>query len=327
MSGTNTALSQTMEVGFYLVPGFSITGFSAAIDPLRVANRLSGKQLYNCSILTKDGKKIQPCPGITIEPDGSPFCVDTKFDLIVICAGFTDPRDVNSRKLLDWIRKLARSSCVIGAISTGSEILANAGVLDGYRCTIHWENDDSFRETYPKAILTGGIYEIDRNRITAAGGIASLDMILSWITATNGEFLASAIAEQFVHDHMRNPFHRQRNAESAIIQRRSPKLAKAMQLMVANTEDIMTSKEIAQNVGLSTRQLERLFSKYRQKTLHQYYLETRLEKARHLIMHTALSLLQISIATGFTSQSHFTRCYKKLFAKTPSSERNLVKSA
>lgn len=106
------------------------------------------------------------------------------------------------------------------------------------------------------------------------------------------------------------------------MQRRSPRLAKAMQLMLSNTEEILSSREISSQVGISTRQLERLFSKYRQKSLHRYYLETRLEKARHLILYTGMSLLQISIATGFSSQSHFTRCYKNLFAKTPSNERN-----
>ena len=313
--------SKTLEVGFYLVPGFSLTGFSAALDPLQTANRLSGKQLYHSSVLTSDGESLKSSCGISVDADGAPYDIKANFDLVIICAGFTSSADLNSRPLHVWIRKLASLGSTLGAISTGSEILAKAGVLDGYRCTIHWENEDSFRETYPKALLTGGIYELDKQRITAAGGIASLDMILSWIAKTSGEFLASAIAEQFVHDYTRMPSQGQRNAESKIIQRRSPKLAKAMQLMVSNIEDVLSSSEIAKRVGLSKRQLERLFSKYRQKTLHQYYLETRLEKSRNMIMHTTLSLMQISIATGFSSQSHFTRCYKKQFARTPSSER------
>lgn len=317
------SIDKPLEVGFYLVPGFALTGFSAAIDPLQVANRLAGKRLYNFSVVTSDGHGLRSSCGINVEADCAQGSNTANFDLVILCAGFTNPVDLKSRKLHDWLRKLASKGCMLGAISTGSEILASAGLLDGYRCTIHWENEDSFRETYPKAILTGGIFEMDNKRLTAAGGIASLDMILCWISATNGEFLASAIAEQFVYDQMRIPSQRQRNAETQIIQRRSPKLAKAVQLMLAHTEDILTSNEISRQVGISTRQLERLFSKYRQKTLHQYYLETRLEKARHLILHTGMSMLQISVATGFASQSHFTRSYKKLFTKTPSSERFL----
>ena len=296
--------------------------FSAAIDPLRAANRLAGRDIYHWAIITADGQGLDASTGISISPDFSMDDKKLKFDLVIICAGTVNTKEFSSRKLLDWLRKLARSGCALGAISTGPEILANAGLLDGYRCTIHWENDESFRENHPDAILTGGIYELDRNRITAAGGIASLDMMLSWISQTNGEFFATAIAEQFIHDHVRLPTQNQRNAEMQIVQRRSPKLAKAMQLMIANTEEILTSKEISKHVGISTRQLERLFSKYRQKSLHNYYLETRLEKARHLLLHTGMSLLQISIATGFSSQSHFSRSYKSVFAKTPSSERN-----
>ncbi len=318
----NNAAAKTLEVGFYLVPGFAMMGFSAAVEPLRSANRLSGKKLYNWSLLTKDGSNIEASIGMSITPDFSIENANRKFDLVIICAGINNLKENKSKIVLDWIRKLARNGCTLGAISTGAEILATAGVLDGYRCTIHWENDESFRENHPDAILTGGIYEIDRNRITAAGGISSLDMMLSWISRTNGEFFSSAIAEQFIHDHLRLPSQSQRNVEIQLVQRRSPRLAKAMQLMMANTEEILSSKDISTQVGISTRQLERLFSKYRQKSLHQYYLETRLEKARHLILHTAMSLLQVSIATGFSSQSHFTRCYKNLYDKTPSSERN-----
>ena len=316
-----THSAKTQEIGFVLVPGFSLMNFSAAVDPLRSANRLAGKQLYQWTILTSDGASLDASTGISITPDHSFETVKTKFDLVIICAGTFNALEFKSRPLLDWIRKLARNGCKLGAISTGAEILANAGQLDGYRCTIHWENEESFRENHPEATLTGGIYEMDGNRITAAGGIASLDMMLKWISQTNGEFFASAIAEQFIHDHVRTPSQSQRNAEIRLVQRRSPRLAKAMQLMIANTEEILSSKEISKQVGISTRQLERLFSKYRQKSLHNYYLQTRLEKARHLILHTGMSLLQISIATGFSSQSHFTRCYKNQFAKTPSSER------
>ncbi|MCP4184362.1 MAG: GlxA family transcriptional regulator [Hyphomicrobiales bacterium] len=314
--------TRTQEIGFLLVPGFALMNFSAAVDPLHSANRISGKPLYNWTIITGDGKILDAGNGVSITPDCSMDEVDVKFDLVIICAGIVNQDDFKSRKRLDWIRKQARKGCTIGAISTGSEILANAGLLDGYRCTIHWENDLSFRENHPDAILTGGIYELDRKRITAAGGIASLDMMLNWISQTNGEFFASAIAEQFIYDHVRLPSQSQRNAEIQLVQRRSPRLAKAMQLMLSNTEEILSSKEISRQVGISTRQLERLFSKYRQKSLHRYYLDTRLDKARHLILYTGMTLLQISIATGFSSQSHFTRCYKNLFAKTPSSERN-----
>ncbi len=315
-------LRPPQEVGFFLLPGFAMMGFSAAIEPLRSANRLSGDQLYNWSMLTIDGAPQQASNGIEITPDYSIESLPVNFDLVIVCAGITNPESMRSRSLHDWLRKLARRGCVVGAIGTGSEVLANAGILDGVKCTIHWENHESFLENHPDALLTGGIYEIDRNVITAAGGTASLDMMLNWISRTNDEFLASAIAEQFIHDHLRAPGEFQRNVEIRLVRQRSQKLASAMELMTANIENTLSATDIARNVGLSIRQLERLFSKYRHKSLHRYYLDVRLENARRLVFHTGMTLLQISVATGFSSQAHFSRSYRQRYRTTPSRDRS-----
>ena len=320
-------MQKTRHVGFLLVPGFSMMGFGAAIDPLRVANRLTGQQLYSWSILSTDGMPVKASVDLEITPHFSFTQAPAEFDLVVVCAGFVNTHHFNSRKLHDWLRKLARRGCIMGGISTGAEILANAGLLDEVRCTVHWENDESFRENHPKAILTGGIFEMDRNCITAAGGTASLDMMLKWISWSNDEYLASAIAEQLIHDHLRNPGEFQRSVEIRLAQRRSPKLARAMELMMSNIENTLSSIEIAKRVGLSMRQLERLFAKYRGKTMHRYYLDIRLQKSRYLVFHTAMPLHQISIATGFSSQAHFSRSYKCYFCETPSRDRSIGEPA
>ena len=317
------AVRPTQQVGFFLLPGFALMGFSAAIDPLWAANRLSGEKLFNCTLLSETGDPVSSNNGIPITAHNSIGQCDINFDLVIVCAGFMKPDDKNSKTLQDWLRKLARRGCTIGAISTGPEILASAGLLDEVRCTIHWENDESFRENHPSAILTGGIFEIDRNRITAAGGIASLDLILNWISRSTDETLASAIAEQLIYDHLRNPGDFQPKIEIRQARRRSPKMAKAIEIMLANIEDIKTSAQIAELVGLSLRQLERLFQKYRDTTLHRYYLNIRLQRARHLIYHSGLSLLEISVATGFSSQSHFSRCYGDRYKSKPSTDRQL----
>ena len=310
------------EIGFLLMPGFAMMGFGSAIEPLRAANRLSGLPLYNWSIITETGNAVTASNKIEITPHNSIFDSLQHLDVVIVCAGITDTATMNSRPLLNWLRKLASRGCVIGAISTGSEVLANAGLLDGYRCTIHWENDESFRENHPSAILTGGIYEIDRKRITAAGGIASLDLMLNWISRNNDEYLATAIAEQFIHDHLRTPGEFQRNVEINMARRHSPKLAMAMEYMMANIENTKAAPQIAGHVQLSLRQLERLFIKYRQKTLHRHYMIIRLERARHLIFHSGISLQEVSVATGFSSQSHFSRCYRQRFGAAPSKDRN-----
>ncbi len=309
------------KVGIFILPDFAMLGFSAAVEPLRAANRLAGRKLYDWTILSLDGNPVRASIGIEITPHCAVFDAPTDFDLVIICAGISRPADTKSKKLLGWVRRLASRGCIMGAISTGSEVLANAGLLDGYRCTIHWENDESFRENHPDAMLTGGIFEIDRNRITAAGGTASLDMMLNWIALAHDEYLASAIAEQFIHAHQRSPGEYQRTVELKLARRRSPKLAKAIELMMSRIENPVPVDEIARAVDLSIRQLERLFAKYRARTLHRYYLDIRLQKARNLVLHSDLSLHQISLATGFSSQAHFSRCYKNLYGVTPSKDR------
>lgn len=313
---------QPQKVGLLLVPGFSMVGFSAIVEPMRVANRLAGSPLYDCSIVTIDGQAPNSSSGIPIPSDRSIAQSSAKHDLIIVCSGFFDRKTAKSQHLLDWLRKQAALGCTMGAISTGAEFLANAGLLDGYRCTIHWENEESFRENHASAILTGGLYEINPKRITAAGGIAALDMMLNWIALSNDEYMVTAIAEQFIHSPSRIPGEMQRKAEIKLVQRRSPKLAKAIELMMANVESPLSSVQICRRVGLSRRQLERLFSEHRHKTLHRYYLELRLNQARYLIFQTGMPLLQISIASGFSSQSHFSRRYKDYFQSTPSQDRH-----
>ncbi len=315
-------LQQPQKVGLLLVPGFSMVGFSAIVEPMHVANRLAESPLYECSIVTIDGQTPSSSSGIPIPADCSIAQGAAKYDLIIVCSGFFGRKMARSQPLLDWLRKQAALGCTMGAISTGAEFLANAGLLDGYRCTIHWENEESFRENHASAILTGGLYEISPKRITAAGGIAALDMMLSWIALTNDEYLVTAIAEQFIHSPSRIPGELQRKAEIKLVQRHSPKLAKAIELMMANVESPLTSVQICHRVGLSRRQLERLFKEHRQKTLHRYYLELRLNQARYLIFQTGMPLLQISIAAGFSSQSHFSRRYKDYFKTTPSQDRH-----
>ena len=319
---TNLRQSDPLKIALLLIPGFSMVGFSATVEPLHVANRLSGRQLYEWRMLTVDGQAAASSSGLVVPSMGSIAQHGVAYDLIIICAGFFDRAIARSKPLLDWLRRQARLGCTMGAISTGTEILANAGLLDNCRCTIHWENEESFREHHPAALLTGGIYELSNNRITAAGGIAALDMMLNWIAQANDESLATAIAEQFVHEPTTTPGKMQRKAELQSARRCSPKLAQAIELMMTNVECPLSGGQIAKRIGLSRRQLERLFTKHRQKTLHRYYLEIRLNHARHLIVQTGMPLLQISIASGFSSQSHFSTRYKDHFRSTPSNDRH-----
>jgi AraC family carnitine catabolism transcriptional activator len=152
-----------------------MVGFSATVEPMHVANRLSGRTLYDWSILSVDGGTQKSSSGMPVPVDDPIASAQIKHDLIVICSGFFSRATAKSPRLLDWLRKQASFGCTMGAISTGAEILANAGLLDDYRCTIHWENEQSFRENHPRAILTGGIFEISKS------GLRLLVALRLWI--------------------------------------------------------------------------------------------------------------------------------------------------
>ncbi|MGA8260107.1 MAG: helix-turn-helix domain-containing protein [Arenicellales bacterium] len=204
----------------------------------------------------------------------------------------------------------------------GAFILARAGLLDGYRCTIHWESLPGFREAFPKAHATRNVYETDRDRYTCSGGTAAVDLILKLITDELGADMALAVALQFQHDRVRTSDDKQGSARDSIVTFQSPRLAAAISLMYANIETPVTPHSIAESVGLSLRQLERLFHKYCNSTPQRYYLSIRLEHARRLLLETDMSILGASIAAGFASQSHFTKCYRNYFRRTPKQERS-----
>ena len=309
------------HVGIVMLPQFSMMSFSAALEPMRAANRLTGRQLYAWRLYSANGMAVSASNGIAVLPEEG--IGDTAWpDIVLVCAGL-EPHDHASGPVLAWLRKLSRHGVALGAISTGAVILARAGLLDGYRCTLHWENYESFVEEFPLAEVTHAVYEIDRDRLTCSGGTAALDMMLSIIAADHGPDLATGVSEQFIHDRIRLPADNQCNVENRILMRRSPKLADAVRMMAENVETPLSSLDIAKRLDLSLRQLERLFKKHKGCTPQQEYLAIRLRRARQLLLQTELSILEVSIATGFCSQSHFTRCYRTIYAITPTQHRLL----
>ena len=305
--------------GFFLVPNFSMLAFSAAIEPLRQANRLSGKSLYQWSLLTKDGLAVFSSSRIEVVPDAAMTAIERLPNLIVV-AGL-DAHSYVDKQVFGWLRRLARGGCRMGAITTGTYILARAGLLDGFRCTIHWEHLAGFQEEFPDLELSNKLFEIDGNRVTCSGGTASLDLMLSLIGLEHGRDLASRVAEQFIHERIRDNQDQQRMALRNRLGISHPKLLKVIGLMEENLETPLRRSELARLASLSTRQLERLFRRYLGRTPTRYYLELRLHRARALLNQTALSVLDVALACGFVSASHFSKCYREFFQKTPREER------
>ncbi|MCL3882657.1 GlxA family transcriptional regulator [Marivita sp. GX14005] len=304
---------------FVLLPNFTMLCFCAAVEALRIANRMAERQLYDWTILGEGGTEIAASAGVSfrVEDDLIELARD---DTVLICGGI-DVQAATGKRLLNWMRREARRGLVMGGLCTAAHSLAVAGLLDGKRATIHWENHDGFIEDFPDVELTKSIFVIDGNRITTAGGTASVDLMLKIIADDHGEELASTVADQLIYNSIRTDQDTQRLSVPTRIGVRHPKLSRVIQTMEQNIEEPISPSILAQQVGMSTRQLERLFRRYLNRSPKRYYMGLRLQKARNLLMQTDMSVINVALACGFASPSHFSKCYRAHYRTTPYRER------
>jgi transcriptional regulator GlxA family with amidase domain len=308
------------RIVFVLIPNFSMIALSGVMEPLRLANRISGKTLYEWEMAGRDLDPVVSSSGLPIGVTRSVADYGQAPPNVILCAGI-DAHIYKDNAVFGWLRRWAREGSHIGALCTGTHVLAHAGLLKGYRCTIHWENLDSFTEEYPDLDVRAELFEIDRDRFTCAGGVAGLDMMLQEIAARHGQELASAVAEQFMHERVREGHDDQRLPLQARLRISHPKLIRAISEMERHTEEALTRDEIADRVGLSRRQLERLFRRYLNTSPARYYLRLRLNRAKTLLTQTTMPVTEVAFASGFTSASHFSKCYRDMFGRTPRAER------
>jgi transcriptional regulator GlxA family with amidase domain len=309
------------KIALLLLPRFSLLPFSSVVEAMRIANRMSGRELYSWRFLSLGGQPVPSSCGLEI-----PVCgvLDPEVDAecIVVCGGL-DIHLMDSRQVHAWLRRMDRRGIDIGAICTGTHVLARSGLLDGYRCTIHWENMAGFLEDFPEVEITSELFEIDRGRFTCAGGTAAVDLLLNVIGRQHGHELAASVADQLMHERIRDQHDHQRTSLLARLGVRHPKLLAVIDLMEKNLEEPLCRAELAREAGLSTRQLERLFRKYLRRSPARYYLELRLNRARLLLLQTNMSVIDVALACGFVSASHFSKCYRDFFGRTPRKERGL----
>ena len=304
---------------FLLSDQFSMMAFAAAIEPLRQANRMSRRELYMWQIASHDGRPVTCSNGCTLTADIG--LVDLpRSTAVVVCSGL-NLRDAASRPVLAWLRTQVRRGVRVGAVCTGAHVLAKAGLLDGKRCTIHWENQAAFAEEFPETEISNLLYCLEDDVFTCAGGTAAADMMLQLISEHHGSDLAALVADAMVHAPVRSDADEQRLSVPARIGVRHPKLVTIIQTMEQNTEEPISPSELAKGVNMSTRQLERLFRRYLNRSPKRYYMELRLEKARNLLLQTDMSVINVALACGFTSPSHFSKCYRNHFQRTPYRER------
>lgn len=315
------ARSAQTAIDFLLLPNFSMLAFSCCVEPLRAANTLLGAHDYRWRLLSLDGAPVRASNGATVAPDDGLAALETSpAKLVFVCAGLGAER-FRDAQLTRALRALARRRVTLGGVCTGALALARAGLLDGHRCTIHWENVEGFAEEFPQLAITATLFEIDRDRLTSSGGTAPLDLMINLIARHHGDDAAMQVAEFLLHQSVRTPDDAQRMSARQRMGITNPKLLAAIAQMEATVENPIALADLASAVCLSPRQLERLFREKLGKTPSRYYLQIRLERARLLLQQTEMAIIQVAVASGFTSASHFARCYREQFGKSPGAAR------
>lgn len=307
------------RVAVILVPGFALMSFASVIEPIRGANRLSGGKYYEWELFAPEGGMVESNSGITVAAVPVSVLEQGQYDLVVVCAA-SHAEQRRFRLVEDVLRRLARRNVALAAVSTGSFVLARAGLLSDRRCTVHWDYADSFAEAFPDIALCNDLFVVDGSILTCAGATAALDMMLQLIGAHHGQDLARQISGQFLHGGIRAAADDQRRmllgmgVTNSVVQ-------KAVSLMEAAIEEPVPLTELTQRTGVSQRQLERLCRRYLGATPAQYYVQLRLERARRMLRQTDLSVAEVAIACGFVSLSHFAKVYRRHYGLSPREDR------
>lgn len=304
---------------FALLPNFSLLSFAGAIDALRCANRMAERPLYRWTLTGQGGVQAMSSAGVAVALAGD-LPVIGRDETVVLVSG-VDVREVADRRVLGWLRREARRGVRVAGLCTATHVMAEAGLLDGRQATIHWENQDGFAEAFPDVELTKSVFTLDDRRMTTAGGTSSIDLFLKVIAMDHGETFASLVADQLIYSSIRTDQDTQRLSIPTRIGVRHPRLSTVIREMEQNIEEPISPSILAADVGLSTRQLERLFRRYLNRSPKRYYMELRLGRARNLLLQTDLSIINVALACGFTSPSHFSKCYRAQYGTTPYRER------
>lgn len=309
------SVAEPLTFSFLLIENLSMMSLSSAIEPLRSANRLLDREAFRWRLCSIDGAPVTASNGIELAALPAEPAMEGAHALFV-CGGMRiAPTD--EKRYLALLRLAARRGIAVGSLSTGSHLVAKAGLLDGYRCTIHWENGAAFEEGFPKVIATGKIYEIDRDRLTCSGGTAAMDMMLHIIADRHDPDLAQRVANQFHHERIRDANDEQRGGRLRRVGSLPASLQRTIQTMQRDLENPASVGDLAEAAGLSPRQLERLFHRHLGMTPARYYLALRVDRARELLIYTNQPILDIAVAVGFASTSHLAQWFKRLYGVRP----------
>ncbi|WP_323785887.1 GlxA family transcriptional regulator [Thalassovita sp.] len=304
---------------FLLLPNMTMLSVASAIEPLRIANQLTNSRLYRWFTMTEDGEPVTCSTGIKVTPDTALQPLPSNSVGFVCCS--IQPLGAASEKTLNWLRREDRFGRPLGGICTGAFALAAAGLLNGRRFTLHWENHDSFQETYPQLTPSPNIYEIDGRIMSCGGGNSAIDMMLALIEERHGPDLAALVADMCLHTRSGPTNSPQKSSRSFTIGTRNRNLLAAIRVMENALEEPLLMEELCATLGVSRRQIERLFKRYLGQSPMSYYNDLRLTRAYGFLNETDMTVTEIAAATGFRSASHLARAFRKKYGNNPNSFR------
>ncbi|MEZ5751007.1 MAG: GlxA family transcriptional regulator [Paracoccaceae bacterium] len=300
---------------FILVPGFTLLAFSSAVEPLRIANQLSQQPLYRWETYSVSGGLVNSSSGVAIQTSALPDGFDRRTS-VMVCGG-NRLASVALPPVVAAVARHSRFGGKTGGICTGAIALASAGLLEGRRFTLHWENQPGFIETFPDLSPSTNRFEFDGSVLTCGGGAAATDMMLAIIAADHGQDFATMVAEMCLRTVLAGENAAQRSSFSALMTARNPVVSGVVRLMMQNLDDPLSMEQIVERTEYSRRQLERLFLQTLGETPRRFYLHLRLDHARMLLSTTDMTLIEVATATGFSSVAHFSRRFKERFGTAP----------
>lgn len=306
-----------LSIALLVLPLASIFTVAATLDPLRSANRHLGREAFRWRVVTPDGAAAPLTCGIEL-PSAGPLTAAEGADVLIVLAGFRQA-EVATRHLIGGLRRMAPRFGVLGGIDAGPWVLARAGLLDGYRATVHWENLEDLATAHPQVEVLPDRYVISGARMTAGGAAPATDLMLHLIRARLGAALALQVANSFIYDARRDGAEPQVSARPTA--RAEPRVAAAVAAMEARIETPVPVTAIATEAGVSPRRLEQLFRAELGMGPGAYFLELRLQAARRLVVDTHHSLQTVALRTGFASQAAFSRGFRRRFGRSPAEVR------
>ena len=312
-----SAETRITRTGFLLLEHFSLPAFTQALDTIITANLLRAGLFSSRTFGLGEGEVISDL-GLVIRPDAriDPASL-AQLDLLVVCGGYRTELKA-SEELISLLRAAAERGVSLAGLWNGAWFLGRAGLLDGYRCAIHPEHRPALTEIAKATQVSSEPYVIDRDRLTASSPSGAFHMALDWIKSLHGKALVEGIEDILAFEESR--YRRIKPDENLCV---SAPLREVVKLMDANLEEPLELEQLAVYAGRSRRQLERLFKEQLGTTPQRYYLELRITEARRLLQHTELSQVEVLVACGFVSPSHFSKCYTAYFGNSPSREVRL----